>query len=874
MVRQWVRHFREGSASERDLLGGKGANLAEMTRIGLPVPPGFTVTTDAFRAVRAANGQPPDGLWIEIRDALTGVQRELDREFGNPACPLLISVRSGARDSMPGMMDTILNVGLNDATVEGLAALSGERFAWDAYRRLVQMYGRVVLGVDGASFERRLSAARRHEGVAHDHELSPNALRTLTADFIQIVNDAGEQFPLDSWQQVQGAVMAVFRSWDTPRAIAYRRANDLSDDMGTAVTIQAMVFGNIGDDCASGVAFTRNPNTGERGMFGEYMPNAQGEDVVSGARTPQPVQAMERDPAFQEAWRDLLTAGDGLEAHFADMQDLEFTIERGRLWMLQTRTGKRTATAAVRIAVEMVEEGLIDRPTALRRVSPQAIEQLLHPHIDDPGALEPIAAGLPASPGAATGKVVLDADRARELGEQGEAVVLVRHETSAEDFPGMQRSRGILTAHGGMTSHAAVVARGMGLPAVTGCSGIEVDEAKGRIRVGRHIVDESDTITIDGSTGNVYLGEAAMTTPGLTGHAETLLGWADAIRRLGVRANADTPDDAARARTLGAEGIGLCRTEHMFFGPGRIDAMRRMILARSDRERKRALDELQVFQTADFAGIFRAMHGCPVTIRLLDPPLHEFLPTGAEEQEALALEMGLDPDEVASMVEALREVNPMLGLRGVRLGVTFPEVTRMQARAIFAAAIVVAGEGVAVEPEIMVPLVSSPAELSRQRCLIDEVAADLFRKVGTVISYKVGTMIEVPRAALLADEIAAHADFFSAGTNDLTQMTYGISRDDSGRFIPGYVEQGVMPDDPFQVLDRAGVGRLVEMAAREGKAANPALHVGICGEHGGEPRSIAFCHGIDVDYVSCSPYRVPVARLAAAQAALRDCQDA
>ncbi len=867
MTTLWIRHFRDGRAEERDLLGGKGANLAEMTRIGLPVPPGFTITTDAFRAVRQQNGQPPEGLWEEVRAALTEVEQTLDRKFGNPDCPLLVSVRSGARDSMPGMMDTILDVGLNADTVEGLAELSGERFAWDSWRRLVQMYGRVVLGADGEAFEKALERARHTAGVQDDHELDVATLQGLVKEFKEIVARTGTAFPDDPWEQLQGAVLAVFRSWDSPRAIAYRRSTGVGDDGGTAVNIQAMVFGNIGAGSASGVAFTRNPNTGEPGMFGEYLPNAQGEDVVAGVRTPLSIDQMVDDPGFRQAHSDLLSVGELLESHFTDMQDLEFTIERGRLWMLQTRTGKRTATAAVRIATDLVQERTIDDATAVQRVRPAEIDALLHPQIDPAYQREVIARGMPASPGAATGVVIFCPDRARELGESGTDVILVRTETSAEDFPGMEHSRGILTARGGMTSHAAVVARGMGLPAVTGCGALEIDARASSFRVGEVLVQEGEVITIDGTTGDVMLGAAPMTAAGLTEQAQLLLHWADGIRVLGVRANADTAADAARARELGARGIGLCRTEHMFFAPERIDVMRRMILAHSDADRCQALRELECFQSADFIEIFRAMDGLPVTIRLLDPPLHEFLPS-VDDLDDLSRQMGRPVSELVERVLALHEVNPMLGLRGVRLGMTFPEVTRMQVRAILSAATRAAQEGMTVLPEIMVPLVSVPSELERQRKLIDETAAELAERSGIRISYKVGTMIEVPRAALLAGEIAGCADFFSFGTNDLTQMTFGLSRDDSARFLPGYVESGVLEDDPFQVLDERGVGQLIRTATEQGRAVRPSLSIGVCGEHGGDPRSIAFCHQVGLDYVSCSPFRVPVARLAAAHAAL------
>ncbi len=869
MTTNQVRHFRDGHAGARDLLGGKGANLAEMTRIGLPVPPGFTITTDAFRAFRQNGGMVPDTLWDEVRTALGEVETRLDRRFGDPACPLLLSVRSGARDSMPGMMDTILNVGLNAESVEGLSCLSGERFAWDSWRRLIQMYGRVVLGADGHAFEHALFEMRTRAGVEHDHELDAAALSRLVHDFQQIVAATGTPFPDDPWDQLRGAVAAVFRSWDSPRAIAYRRSEGLREDGGTAVTVQAMVFGNLGPGCASGVAFTRNPNTGETGMFGEFLPNAQGEDVVSGVRTPLPVEQMDFDPLYRQAHEELLAVGELLERHYADMQDLEFTVERGKLWMLQTRTGKRTATAAVRMAVDMVDEALIDEATAVRRIRPAEIDALLHPQIDPNFERTVIARGMPASPGAAAGQVALTPERAQERGEAGDAIILVRHETAAEDFPGMERSRGILTARGGMTSHAAVVARGMGLPAITGCGAIEIDLGAGWFHANGTTVCEGDTITIDGATGEVLLGAAPMTVAGLDSYAHRLLSWADRFRRMGVRANADTPGDAARAREFGAEGIGLCRTEHMFFAPGRIEVMRRLILAPSDAERALALEALEEFQTEDFEGIFRAMDGLPVTVRLLDPPLHEFLPPDVELPE-LAAVMGIATETLEKQVDALREVNPMLGLRGVRLGMTVPEITCMQVRAIFSAATTAAQDSVTVLPEIMIPLVSTASELSNQRAHIDRCAAEVLASTGVEIPYKVGTMIEVPRAALMAADIAEYADFFSLGTNDLTQMTFGLSRDDSARFLPEYLETGVLADDPFQVLDDQGVGQLVRMATRNGRSTKPSLSVGVCGEHGGDPRSIAFCHHVGLDYVSCSPFRVPVARLAAAHAALGD----
>jgi pyruvate,orthophosphate dikinase len=868
MHRRWVMLFREGSAEQRDLLGGKGANLAEMTNIGLPVPPGFTVTTEACRAYLASGGQVPLGLWDEVRSALAEIEDKMGRRFGDPTCPLLLSVRSGAKFSMPGMMDTVLDLGLTDATDAGLARLTNEHFALDSYRRLLQMFGKVVLGVDADLFEEAIGAARRDAGVTHDNQLSVDDLRRLVARFKEIIAGAGLAVPSEPFDQLRLAVLAVFNSWNTPRARAYRRANRIPEDLGTAVNVQAMVFGNVGPDSASGVAFTRDPNTGAPGLFGEYLTEAQGEDVVAGVRTPQPLRTMADDLILRPAHDELVGYASLLEHHYRDMQDLEFTVERGRLWMLQTRTGKRTAQAAVRIAVDMAGEGLIDRRTAVQRVEPAQLEQLLHPQIDESQPFILVATGLPASPGAATGIVVFDPVEARERGAAGAAVILVRAETSADDFPGIEKARGILTARGGMTSHAAVVARGMGKPAITGCSAIEIDNGAGRFMAGDLTIHVGEEITIDGTTGRVFRGCVAMVEPGLTGGLDRLLTWADRMRRLGVHANADTPADARRAREAGAEGIGLCRTEHMFFGEGRIDAVREMILATTDEERDAALRKIEPLQTADFEGIFREMESKPVTIRLLDPPLHEFLPDDADEVAHLAARLGLTPEAVEQRVAAHREANPMLGHRGCRLGIAFPAVTRMQARAILGAALTCAAEGLHVEPEIMVPLVSDPEELRRQRELIEQTAEAVFAARGRRLPYHVGTMIELPRAALLADEIAAYADFFSFGTNDLTQTTYGLSRDDAGRFLPLYIEQGLFPADPFQVLDRAGVGRLIAMATQLGRQTRPGLVLGICGEHGGDPSSIAFAHEIGLDYVSCSPFRLPIARLAAAHAAL------
>jgi len=865
---RWLKHFRDGSSEERDLLGGKGANLAEMTRLGLPVPPGFTVTTEACRHYLDTDSQVPPGLWEEVDAALREIELSRGSRFGDPANPLLLSVRSGAKFSMPGMMDTVLDLGLNDETLPGLIRMTNERFALDAYRRLIQMYGKVVLGVDGDRFEQAIETIKRDTNRAYDVDLTPDDLRRAIFCFREIIAQAGATFPTEPMDQLRGSILAVFRSWNGERARAYRRANNISETLGTAVNIQSMVFGNLGPDSASGVAFTRNPSTGERALFGEYLPEAQGEDVVAGIRTPLPVEQMACDPAFAAAYRELTAFGEKLERHFADMQDLEFTVERGRLWMLQTRTGKRTATAAVKIAVDMALAGSIDQTTAIRRVLPEQIEQLLHPRIDDSLDVDVLATGLPASPGAATGTVVFDREAACERAEAGEAVILVRNETSADDFPGMLCARGVLTARGGMTSHAAVVARGMGKPAVTGCSDLEIDETAGYFTVHGLTVHTGDALTIDGSTGRVMLGTVPTIAPGLTADLETLLTWADRHRRLGVRANADTPEDAHHARDLGAEGIGLCRTEHMFFGDGRIDAIREMILAEDDQQRAAALARLEPLQVADFTQLFETMHGYPVTIRLLDPPLHEFLPHDEHEIERIAADLSQPVEHVKTVIASHWEANPMLGLRGCRMGLIYPEITVMQTRAIMRAAIDCAGRGIRIEPELMVPLVATTEELRRQRELIEETAATVMADAGVHIDYRIGTMIEVPRAAILAGKIAEYADFFSYGTNDLTQTTFGLSRDDSARFLPTYVEQGVLDADPFQILDQEGVGELIVCAKERGRATKPNLTTGICGEHGGEPSAIAFCHQIGLDYVSCSPYRVPIARLAAAHAAL------
>ena len=873
----------EGTKDMKMVLGGKGANLAEMTNIGVPVPPGFTIACsvciDFLRT-----GRFPDTLRDEVSRNLRRLEETAGKRFGDLSDPLLVSVRSGAPASMPGMMETILNLGLNDRTVEGLAAQSGSaRFAYDSYRRFVQMYGDVVLGVPGGEFEHLLGAKRLTEDVASDAELSESALRNLVEEYKSLVRSrTGEPFPMEPEAQLWGAVEAVWKSWMLKKAVDYRKVNNLPDDLGTAVNIVSMVFGNMGDDSGTGVAFTRDPSTGERRFYGEFLVNAQGEDVVSGIRTPLHIDEMaQRLPG---AYADLMKVQDRLERHYRDMQDIEFTVERGTLYLLQTRTGKRTAAAALTIALDMVEEGLIGREEAVMRVAPEQLDQLLHPTIDPGSRATPIAVGLPASPGAASGQAVFDPEVAEQRAARGERVILVRDETTPEDFHGIVAARAVLTARGGMTSHAAVVCRGMGKCAIVGCKDIAVDVANRRFSVDGAVVAEGDWITLDGGTGRVFTGDLP-TVPSevvrvLSGNMAApdsriyqafaqLLSWSDEKRRMRVRANADTPQDAKVARAFGAEGIGLCRTEHMFFEGDRITAMREMIVARDEAGRRRALAKLLPMQRADFEGIFEAMNGFPVTIRLLDPPLHEFLPHGGEESKLLARSLGLSRHELTRIVEDLRESNPMLGHRGCRLGITYPEITEMQARAIFEAAVRVRRRGIDVQPEIMVPLVAAVTEFDDQRAIIDGVAEQVLGGMGEHVPYLVGTMIELPRAALTADEIATTAEFFSFGTNDLTQTALGLSRDDAGRFLPLYVERGILPNDPFQVLDQRGVGKLIRIAVADGRSVRPALKVGICGEHGGEPRSIRFCHETGLDYVSCSPYRVPIARLAAAQSALQ-----
>ncbi|HSU16984.1 pyruvate, phosphate dikinase [Longimicrobium sp.] len=872
MPDQYVYFFgagqTEGNGRMKDLLGGKGAGLAEMARIGVPVPPGFTITTEVCRLYLQGHSYP-GGLHEQVASATARVEEATGKTFGGGDNPLLVSVRSGARFSMPGMMDTILNLGLNDATVASLAtATENERFAWDSYRRFVQMYGDVVLGVPSTDFERLIDERKEARGVKEDTDLSADDLRELTGAFKTLVAErTGEPFPDDPQAQLWGAIEAVFRSWDTPRAKAYRKVNGISDDLGTAVNVCTMVFGNMGDDSATGVCFTRDPSTGERVFYGEFLVNAQGEDVVAGIRDPLPIARMAE--VMPIAYQELLDAQEKLERHFRDAQDLEFTVERGHLFLLQTRSAKRTGRAAVRIAVEMVDEGLISIDEAVLRVAPEQLDQLLHPMLDPSADAKVLTTGLPASPGAASGKVVFNPDAAAERGAH-EPVILVRRETSPEDFHGMVVARGILTCRGGMTSHAAVVARGMGKCCVAGAGAIEMDEARGRFSVGGETVSEGDWITLDGTTGRVILGQVPTVDPELTEPFMRLMEWADQFRTLKVRTNADTPADAAVARKFGAEGIGLCRTEHMFFEGDRIDAVREMILAGNPTGRAIAEARLLPMQRGDFEGIFRAMDGLPVTIRLLDPPLHEFLPQGDAEIKHLSRKTGIPTPQLRARVEAHHEANPMLGHRGCRLGITYPDITWMQAQAIFEAAVNVAAEGVSVCPEIMVPLVGTAEELKRQRRIVDEVAEEVFENAGRRVDYMVGTMIELPRAALTADEIAAEAQFFSFGTNDLTQTTFGLSRDDAGRFLPLYVEQGIIPHDPFQSLDIGGVGKLVEMACRLGRGVKEDLKLGICGEHGGDPKSIEFFHGAGLNYVSCSPYRVPIARLAAAHAALND----
>jgi pyruvate,orthophosphate dikinase len=855
---RYVYGFDEPSEGGRELLGGKGVGLAEMTQLGVPVPSGFTISTDACRAYMANGQQLPDGLSAEIERHIDALQQQTGKRFGDPENPLLVSVRSGAAVSMPGMMDTILNLGLNDDAVEGLASSTGNpRFAYDSYRRLIQMYGEVVEGVDAHRFEQALTDLKAARGVQQDVELDANDLRELVGTFKQFYEeDSGSPFPQDARDQLARAVRAVFESWDTPRAQVYRRAHRIPDDLGTAVNVVEMVFGNKGEGSGTGVAFTRDPSTGETGLYGEFLADAQGEDVVAGIRTPQPLASMEEQ--LPEAFGQLTDTMHRLEEHYKDVQDIEFTVEEGRLYLLQTRSAKRTAAAALKAAVSMVDEGLISREEAVARIDPAQLDQLLHPMIDPSAQLEVATRGLNASPGAACGAVVLDADTAEERGKAGESVILVRWETTPDDIHGLIQAAGILTAHGGMTSHAAVVARGMGKPCVAGCEELTIDLEQRTLAIGGQQLAEGDTITIDGGTGRVVIGEVPLVPPQINEDFETILGWADELRRMKVRANADTPEDAAKARDFGAQGIGLCRTEHMFMADDRLPVVREMIMASGEDERRVALDELLPHQQADFEGIFEAMAGLPVTIRLLDPPLHEFLPP---------LEEATD-ERMRERIKALQESNPMLGTRGCRLGLLWPEIYEMQVRAIIrAAAAVEERTGEAPLVEIMHPLVGFAEELHRLRAITIATA----QEESEAVEYLVGTMIELPRACIRADEIAEYADFFSFGTNDLTQTALGFSRDDAeGKFLTRYLEDGVLERNPFETIDQGGVGDLMRIAVERGRSTKGDLKLGICGEHGGEPDSVAFCHRLGLDYVSCSPYRVPLARLAAAQAALSE----
>ncbi|MBU6425469.1 MAG: pyruvate, phosphate dikinase [Rhodospirillales bacterium] len=878
---KWVYNFgagvNDGNASLRNLLGGKGANLAEMASIDLPVPPGFTITTEVCTAYYENDRNYPAELKAQVDEALARIEKAVERKFGDKEKPLLVSVRSGARVSMPGMMDTVLNLGLNDETVLGLAAASGdERFAWDSYRRFIQMYGSVVLGVDHHRFEEIIEQVKLDADVTEDTALSPAHWQEVVEGYKKMVQEElNKPFPQNPQDQLWGAIGAVFGSWMNPRANVYRRLHEIPADWGTAVNVQAMVFGNMGNDCATGVCFTRDPSTGLNEFYGEYLVNAQGEDVVAGIRTPRPLSKAYAKPgevsmeeALPEAYKELHKVRETLEKHYKDMQDIEFTVQQNKLYMLQTRSGKRSAAASLRIAVEMANEGLIDKSTAVMRVNPAALDQLLHPTLDPKAEKKLFSKGLPASPGAASGAVVFSADEAEFRAQKGEAVVLVRIETSPEDIHGMHAAKGILTTRGGMTSHAAVVARGMGRPCVAGAGGISVDYGAQTLSAGGVMLRAGDIITIDGATGEVYVGAVKMIEPQLSGDFGTLMEWADQVRRLGIRANAETPADADTARKFGAEGIGLSRTEHMFFDAERIGAVRQMIMSRDEAGRRAALAKLLPYQREDFISLFKIMEGLPVTIRLLDPPLHEFLPHGAAEMKEVADALGMDEAAMRERSAELAETNPMLGHRGCRLGISFPEIYEMQARAIFEAAIEVSKTAKAPVPEIMIPLISTKKELDITRAQVEATAKAVFVETGKTIEYSVGTMIELPRAALMAGEIAGAADFFSFGTNDLTQTVFGLSRDDAGKFLPTYVEKAILPKDPFVSIDIEGVGELVRIAAEKGRAVKPKLKLGICGEHGGDPASIAFCEKVGLDYVSCSPYRVPVARLAAAQAAV------
>ena len=870
---KWVYLFREGNADMRNLLGGKGANLAEMTNLGLPIPPGFTVTTEACTDYYNHGRSISEEIQIQIFDALALLEEKLGKKFGDTENPLLVSVRSGARASMPGMMDTILNLGLTDISVEGFAKRTGNpRFAYDSYRRFIQMFSDVVMEVPKSLFERVIDEIKEDRKVHFDTELTAEDLKEVIRRFKEIYKEKmGEEFPQEPRVQLMEAVKAVFRSWDNERAIVYRRMNDIPGDWGTAVNVQSMVFGNMGNTSGTGVAFTRNPSTGAKGIYGEYLINAQGEDVVAGIRTPQPITRLEED--LPECYEEFLKIANRLEEHYRDMQDMEFTIEDGKLYFLQTRNGKRTAQAALQIACDLVDEGMITPQEAVSRIEAKSLDQLLHPAFD-PDALKKgtvMGQALPASPGAAAGKIYFTAEEAKEAHETGERVILVRLETSPEDIEGMHAAEGILTVRGGMTSHAAVVARGMGTACISGCGDIVIDEKKKQFTLGGKTYFEGDYISLDGSTGKIYDGDIQTQEASISGNFGRIMSWADSFRKLRVRTNADTPADAANAVRLGAEGIGLCRTEHMFFEPERIPKIRKMILSKTVEEREKALEELIPFQKGDFKALYEVMEGKPVTIRFLDPPLHEFVPTDEKDIEALAKDMNLSVEEVKSTCSELHEFNPMMGHRGCRLSVTYPEIARMQTRAVIEAAIEVSKEkGFEIVPEIMVPLVGDKKELKFVKDVIVETAEKVKAEKNSNLVYHIGTMIEIPRAALLANEIADEAEFFSFGTNDLTQMTFGFSRDDAGKFLVDYYKSKIYESDPFAKLDQNGVGQLIEMAVTKGRSQRPNLKIGICGEHGGDPSSVAFCHKVGMDYVSCSPFRVPIARLAAAQAAIAD----
>lgn len=874
MSKKYVYLFSEGDASMKNLLGGKGANLAEMSRIGLPVPEGFTITTEACNKYYADGEVLAKEVEDQIHRALTVLEVIAEKKFGDEENPLLVSVRSGARASMPGMMDTILNLGLNDVTVNALAKLtSNDRFAYDSYRRFLQMFADVVMGVSKAKFDKILDSVKEAKGVKLDTELDAEDLKKVVAQYKELYKkEIGRDFPQDAREQLLESVKAVFRSWNNERAQVYRRLNRIPSDWGTAVNVQIMVFGNMGDDCGTGVAFTRSPATGEKKLFGEYLMNAQGEDVVAGIRTPHPIAQLEQD--MPEVYKEFAQIAEQLENHYADMQDMEYTIERGKLYMLQTRNGKRTAAAALKIAVDMVDEGKLTRGEALLKIEPNQLDSVLHPQFDAKQLKEavPIAVGLPASPGAAAGKIVFSAEEAVEKAAAGEKVVLCRMETSPEDIEGMNAAEGILTSRGGMTSHAAVVARGMGTCCVAGCGEIIISEENRTITLDDGtVLTDQDSLSIDGSTGNVYKGMLPTVDAELTGYFAIVMSWADELRRLKVRTNADSPTDAKQAVKFGAEGIGLCRTEHMFFAEDRIQAVREMIVSGNRSQREKALAKILPMQRGDFEGIYKAMGGRPVTVRLLDPPLHEFLPTDEEDIRDLAQDMNMPYEELLNRIEKLHEFNPMMGHRGCRLAVTYPEIAEMQTRAIIEAAINVRKQtGLEIEPEIMIPLVGEVKELKYVKEIVDRTAKQVMKENDCEFKYLCGTMIEIPRAALTADEIAKSAEFFSFGTNDLTQMTFGFSRDDAGKFLSDYYEKRIYEEDPFSTIDKKGVGKLVDIAAKLGRKTRPDLHLGICGEHGGDPASIEFCHNVGLDYVSCSPFRVPIARLAAAQAAIKN----